>query len=165
MTRDMKNVKAEITALITKARVFLEEGDVEKAKKIADEAEELKKSYDLESQLLNLAKQSVPDKSTEPAKKPEEPTDVQKFCDALRTGKITKDMSEGTPADGGYTVPQDIRTRVETLRDSKFSLRQLVKIENVKTNEGRRTFKKRASQTGFTKVGEKGKIGKKDTPQ
>ena len=165
MTRDMKNVKAEITALITKARVFLEEGDVEKAKKIADEAEELKKSYDLESKLLNLAKQSVPDKSAEPAKKTEEPTDVQKFCDALRTGKITKDMSEGTPADGGYTVPQDIRTRVETLRDSKFSLRQLVKIENVKTNEGRRTFKKRASQTGFTKVGEKSKIGKKDTPQ
>lgn len=165
MTRDMKNVKAEITALITKARVFLEEGDVEKAKKIADEAEELKKSYDLESQLLNLAKQSVPDKSTEPAKKSEEPTEVQKFCDAIRAGKITKDMSEGTPADGGYTVPKDIRTRVETLRDSKFSLRQLVRVENVKRYEGIRSFKKRASQTGFTKVGEKGKIGKKDTPK
>ena len=144
MTRDMKNVKAEITALITKARVFLEEGDVEKAKKIADEAEELKKSYDLESQLLNLAKQSVPDKSTEPAKKSEEPTDVQKFCDAIRAGKITKDMSEGTPADGGYTVPKDIRTRVETLRDAKFSLRQLVRVENVKRYEGIRTLDRKS---------------------
>lgn len=70
-------------------------------------------------------------------------------------------MSEGSKADGGYTVPEDIQTRINKYKESKFSLGQLVRKESVKTEKGSRTFKKRSQQTGFTKVGEGGKIGAK----
>lgn len=91
---------------------------------------------------------------------------VKAFAEAARNGfVVTKDMSEGSGEDGGYTVPEDIVTRVETLRDAKFSLRQLVGVENVTTNKGRRTYKKRTQQAGFAKVTEGGKLPKSASPQ
>ena len=78
---------------------------------------------------------------------------------------IAKGMNEGTPADGGYTVPEDISTMVEERREAKASLIDLVSVETVTTNKGSRTFKKRSQQTGFTKVGEGGKITSTSTPQ
>ena len=95
---------------------------------------------------------------------------VKAFAAAARAGfpatKAAGDYnSEGVPADGGYTVPEDIVTRVERYRQAKASLRELVSVENVTTNKGRRTFKKRSQQTGFTKVAEGGKIGKTAGPQ
>ena len=35
---------------------------------------------------------------------------------------IAKGLNEGTPADGGYTVPEDISTLVEQRREAKASL-------------------------------------------
>lgn len=92
---------------------------------------------------------------------------VKAFADAARAGfKAAGDMSqEGVDADGGYTVPEDIVTRVETYRESRASLRRLVGVETVTTNKGRRTFKTRSQQTGFAKVSEGGKIPKKASPQ
>ena len=74
-------------------------------------------------------------------------------------------MSEGSNVDGGYTVPEDVQTEIEHLRESKESLQDLVSVESVSTNSGRRTFKKRTQMTGFSEVGEGGKIGTKKTPQ
>lgn len=95
---------------------------------------------------------------------------VKAFADAARNGfvvtKAAGDLSqEGVDADGGYTVPEDIVTRVETYRQSKANLRALVGVENVTTSKGRRTFKTRSQQTGFSKVSEGGKIAKKAGPQ
>ena len=74
-------------------------------------------------------------------------------------------MNEGTAADGGYTVPEDIQTRINERRTAKTSLIDLVDVENVTTNKGSRTFKKRTQQTGFTKIGEGGKLSAGSTPQ
>ena len=74
-------------------------------------------------------------------------------------------MNEGTGTDGGYTVPEDVSTDIEHLREAKFSLEQLVSVESVSTMSGRRTFKKRSQQTGFSKVGEGAAIGQSATPQ
>lgn len=94
---------------------------------------------------------------------------VKEFATAARNGfkaESTPDYNrEGSDPDGGYTVPEDIVTRVEELRQAKASLRDLVTVENVATKSGRRTFKKRSQQTGFSKVGEGGKIGRKSGPQ
>lgn len=92
---------------------------------------------------------------------------VKAFADAARNGfKAAGDMGqEGVDADGGYTVPEDIVTRVETFRESRASLRRLVGVETVTTNKGRRTFKTRSQQTGFAKVSEGGRIPKKASPQ
>ena len=74
-------------------------------------------------------------------------------------------MSEGTNADGGYTVPEDIVTKIERYRDAKFSLRSLVHVVPVKTKSGARTFKQRKTRTGFAKVLENGKFAAGVTPQ
>ena len=74
-------------------------------------------------------------------------------------------MTEGSNADGGYTVPEDIQTKVNEYRSAKKSLIDLVDVENVTNQKGSRTYKKRSQQTGFTKVAEGGKIGAKNTPQ
>lgn len=109
--------------------------------------------------------------STQPAGDPEPKANaVKAFADAARNGfavtKAAGDLAqEGVDADGGYTVPEDIVTQVETYRSSKASLRDLVGVEPVSTNKGRRTFKTRSQQTGFSKVSEGGKIGKKSGPQ
>lgn len=109
--------------------------------------------------------------ATPPAGNPEPKANaVKAFADAARNGfvvtKAAGDMAqEGVDADGGYTVPEDIVTRVETYRQSKANLRALVGAENVTTSKGRRTFKTRSQQTGFSKVSEGGKIAKKAGPQ
>lgn len=91
---------------------------------------------------------------------------VHEFAAAARKRfRVSNDMSEGSNADGGYTVPEDIQTRINERREAKASLINLVDVETVSTNKGSRTFKKRMQQTGFSKVGEGGKIGKKETPQ
>ena len=89
---------------------------------------------------------------------------VKEFADAARKG-FRNSMNEGAAADGGYTVPEDIQTRINERRAAKFSLVDLVDVEVVTTNKGSRTYKKRAQQTGFTKVGEGAKIPAGNTPQ
>lgn len=89
---------------------------------------------------------------------------VKQFAAAARA-KFSMAMREGAGAEGGYTVPEDIRTKIEKLREAEFSLATLVGVEKVKTNSGARTFKKRSSQTGFSSVDEGGKIPLMATPQ
>lgn len=94
---------------------------------------------------------------------------IKKFAAAARRGFVRNEAEpdynrEGSDIDGGYTVPVDIVTRVNELKQTKTSLRDLVSVETVSTNRGRRTFKKRSQQSGFTKVGEGGKISRKSGP-
>ena len=88
----------------------------------------------------------------------------KEFADAFRGG-FRNSMSEGTSADGGYTVPEAIETKIRERRDAKMSLRQEVEVVPVTTLSGARTYKKRSQQTGFAPVSEGGKIGAKATPQ
>lgn len=68
-------------------------------------------------------------------------------------------MTEGVPADGGYTVPEDIQTAVNQYKEDHAELRKYVTVEPVKTNKGARTFKKRKTvRTGFLTKEETGKI-------
>ena len=74
-------------------------------------------------------------------------------------------MNEGTPADCGYLVPEDIETKINHLRTAKGALQNLVTVTPVKTKSGARTYKTRQNQTGFSEVSEGAAIGKKATPQ
>lgn len=88
----------------------------------------------------------------------------KEFINGLRT-KFKNAMSEGTPADGGYTVPQDILTTINELRSTKDALQNLITVEKVTTLTGSRVFKARAQQIGFAAVLENGAITEKGTPQ
>lgn len=166
MNKKMRELLSQIEEKTTKAKVYLEDGDTEKANASLDEAQKLKEQYEAEKRLYEMTKETntPSDKELEVQKQQKQEISSEKaFADAARHGfKAT--MTEGTNADGGYTVPEDIRTRVESYRDSKESLLKYVRVEKVTTDKGSRTFKARANQTGFTKVAEAGSIGAGTTP-
>jgi HK97 family phage major capsid protein len=89
---------------------------------------------------------------------------TKEFINGLRT-KFKNAMSVGVPADGGYTVPQDIQTTINELRQTKDALQNLITVEKVTAPTGSRVFKARAQQTGFAVVLEDGTITEKGTPQ
>ena len=147
----------------SKAAKELTEGDgvtkenIEKASKILDELDELQKEFETLERVEKAQKAGVPEGgSGNGASQKKDST--KEFADAVRAH--FKNLNETTGADGGYTVPEDINTQINTLREEHFSLATLVEHESVTTLSGRRTYKKRAQHTGFQKVGEKGKITK-----
>ena len=178
MNKKMRELLAKHDLKVKEAKAFMEgeTKDVEAFNKAMDEADAIMAEYEAEKRLFEAEKASVAVPEPVATKTPEDPAEkgakdpqpkkdsTKAFADACRAG-FPKSMSEGTPADGGYTVPEDIQTRINEYRESKFSLLSLVDVEPVTTNKGSRTFKKRSQQTGFSKVGEGGKIGSKATPQ
>lgn len=175
MNKRMREILTQIQAKTAEAKSFMsgENKDVNKASAIMDEVETLQREYDTEKRLYEAEKATGAASATDPVADPADPkTDkkvdaLEQFGKDAKVGfRLNKDsMNETTGADGGYTVPEDIVTRIEKYRESKASLLNLVTVVPVKTNKGQRTFKTRAQQTGFTKVGEGGKIGAKATPK
>lgn len=159
MNEKLLELLDKINAKKVEVKNFAEGGELDKAQAAKDELIKLQQQFDILKDL----------EDTEPVnpqnRVPLTPKDsIKEFADAARSG-FRNSMNEGTPAEGGYTVPEDIQTRINERRTAKTSLITLVDVENVTTNKGSRTFKKRAQQTGFTKVGEGGKIQGGKTPQ
>lgn len=172
MTETQK-LLTEIQSLIAAAKGFKEQNDNEKYEATMTSIESKKAEYETAKKLeadekflaAEQAAKAEPVKAAEPkAAEPVKVTAIKAFADAARNG-FKKDMSEGTNADGGYTVPEDIVTKIYELRTAKASLLDLVGYETVTTNKGARTYKTRATQTGFTLVPEGTSIPKGNTPQ
>lgn len=159
MNKKMREILVEIDTKSAEARTLLDGGETEKAVEALNAVDELKKAYAAEERLFNLAKEAETKTAPETSK-----NGIAEFAKAARTG-FTKAMNETVGEDGGYTVPQDIDTLIREKKTAKASLLDLVTVTPVKTNSGARTYKKRANQTGFYSVAEKGKIGKKAIPQ
>ena len=118
--------------------------------------------YDLYEEQNENNEENIKNKAKENTKE----NSIVDFANAARNGFIVNNkMTIGSKLDGGYAVPEDILTDINTYRESKKSLKDLVTVEKVTTNKGSRVFKKRAQQTGFTKVGEGNKITTTSTPQ
>lgn len=79
--------------------------------------------------------------------------------------EILNSMKEGTPEDGGLTVPQDIQTSIKELRRSQDALETLVNVETVSTETGTRVIEKAADQTPFDNVEEEAEFPDVSTPQ
>ena len=161
MNKKMREIKAQIEVLNEEATKAFEAKNIEVAESKIAEIENLEREYKVAEKLFANEKAEVTD---EVVAKAETVDKVENFVKNIKM-VMTNKMSEGSSVDGGYTVPEDVLTDVEKLREAEFSLEQLVSVESVSTMSGRRTFKKRSQQTGFSKVGEGGKIGAKATPQ
>ena len=167
MNKRMRELQAQITAKTAEAKGFMEgeHRDIDKANAILDEVENLQKEFATEERILKAGKASIPAEPETPATPAEPPVDsIKAFADAARHG-FKAAMNEGTPADGGYTVPEDISTRINKFKENHFSLRGFIAHETVSTNTGARTYQTRAQQTGFVQVGEGGKIGEVAGPK
>ena len=160
MNKRMRDLLAQIKAKTDEAKTYMVDGenkDLDKAEALMTEVKELQRKFELEKAVVEAGATGVP---TTPVEGGEgEPVDSTKaLADAARSG--FKSMNEGTSADGGYTVPEDILTNINKYKEAHFSLGTLIDRESVSTNSGRRTYQKRSQHTGFTEVGEGGKIGK-----
>ena len=132
-----------------------------------EEAKEAKKDIDALQDKFDLLQATIDEEDTEMEKKnvtPETVDSIKAFADAARN-HFKNNMNEGTAADGGYTVPADILTRINHYKEAKFSLKKLVRVENVTTNTGRRIFQTKASHSGFSSVNEAAAIGQASAPQ
>lgn len=163
--KKIDELKQELETMKNEAQNFISNKEVDKAK---DKMEEIKQQKVLIEAQEALDKEEMEALERKNQKiKQENPVSVdsiKNFAAAARSG-FRNSMNEGTNEDGGYTVPEDIQTNIEKYREAKESLINLVKVVPVAREKGQRTFKKRAEQTGFTKVGEGGKIPAKDTPK
>lgn len=74
-------------------------------------------------------------------------------------GGIRKAMTEGTAANGGYTVPADIVNRIYELIDEEDNMLPFITNTPVTTNSGKRTYKTRSQMVGFSTVAEGAAIG------
>lgn len=165
MNKRMRELQALILQKSTEAKGLMEgeTKDINKAEALMNEVDALQKEFETLERIEKAAKAGVP---AEPAKAKEEekPDVIKQFADAFRA-RFKANMNETTPEDGGYTVPEDIQTRINEYKEQKFSLASLIARESVSTPSGRRTYKKRAQHTGFQQVAEGGKISQVAAPQ
>lgn len=167
MNKKMRELLNKIAQKRMMARDFMdgENKDLEKAAALMDEADELQKEYDLEARMYAAEKEDNTPTDEEVAEEKankQEKNGIKEVADAIR--RVAKTLNEGTGTEGGYTVPADIVTKIQELRESKFSLEELVTVESVSTMSGERTYKTRKQKKGFTKVGEKSAISATEGP-
>lgn len=165
MNKEMRDILAAIEAKTAEAKTALAAGETEKSAGIMSEVEDLQKQYDLAKKIFEAEQKFAGDpekgKTQEPETEPKKDS-VKAFADAAR--KRFKTMSVGEDDEGGYTVPQDIQTRINQYRDATFNLRQLVRVETVTAPTGSRIFQVKGSQAAWTSIGEGTAIGVKNTP-
>ena len=159
MNKQMREIKAQMDEANSKAKELFEAKDYAGAEKEIQKYDDLEKAYKQAERLFADEKEVV---SEEVVNKAKSVSKVKAFADNIK--KIRNTMSEGSNTDGGYTVPEDVLTDIEYLKEAKKSLKDLVSVETVNTMSGKRTYKKRSSLTGFNTVGEKEAIGTKSTP-
>lgn len=161
MNKKMRELLSKIDEKTLQAKAFMdgENKDVNKATELLNEVDTLKAEYEAEKRLFEMEKENNTP-TVEEEKEVKSNDSMKAFAQAARMGfpKEVGKMSEGVTADGGYTVPEDVQTKINEYRTAKASLLDHVSVEKVSTNKGSRTFKSRATQTGFTKVGEGAKI-------
>lgn len=174
MNKKMRELQAQIQEQEKAFQGYMAEGegrDLEKAEEALAELDRLQKEYKLEERKFNMEKnKATEDDGVEGVAGDGTGTGkvdaVKAFADAARSRfKANSYSNEGSNADGGYTVPQDIQTKINEYKQERFSLADLIDHESVTTKSGRRTYKTRSQHTGFTQVGEAGKIGKTPAPK
>lgn len=160
MNKKMREIRAQIEELNESAKKLFEAKKYDEANNKIAEIEELEKAYAAAEKLFKDEKDEVTNVVVDKSK---EVNKVKAFADNIK--RIRNSMNEGNGTEGGYTVPEDVSTDIEHLKESKRSLKDLVSVEPVSTMSGKRTYKKRSSQKGFSVVGEGAKIGSKETPK
>lgn len=167
---NLQELLNQINAKKLEVKNLAEQGKIEEAKTAKKELVKLQDQYNIlkdiieneQSGMTNGTANAVGMKVVTAG----EPTDaIHVFAEAARHGFYTNTMTEGTKADGGYTVPEDIKTKINQYKKAMFSLENLVDVEKVSTSTGRRTYQKRAQVEGFKAVLEAGKIQPSATPQ
>lgn len=163
MNKKMREILAKIEAKTVEAKGFMdgENKDVAKANALLDEVDALKGEYETEKRLFEAEKLTGGQGVTAPVEpkgqEPKKESNIAKFAKAVRQF-IKKGLVEGVDEDGGYTVPEDVSTKIEHYKDVDYALESDIEVVNVTTNKGSRTFQKKTDVDTFVDIDENGNI-------
>ncbi len=175
MNEELRKLLDSINAKKKEVKALAAENKLDEAAKAKDELKELQAKFDL---LYDLEEEDLEDAEQKATKgiKDKAKNVINAFVNVLKAGlskqqpkaedmEVLNSMNEGTPADGGLTVPQDISTKIKELRRSEDALENLVNVETVTTLSGSRVIEKKADQTPFDNVDEEAQFPDVSTPQ
>lgn len=162
MNKKMRELMAKIETKTNMAKEFMkgETPNMEKANEIMDEVDALKAEYETEKRIYEAEKASNAPTDEEIAEQKaieEKETELAKFAKAVRQF-IRKGLVEGVDEDGGYTVPEDVSTRIEHYKDVDYALEADIDVVPVTTNKGARTYQKKTTPNTFVDIDENGVI-------
>lgn len=168
--KKMYELSEEIKSLTKEARVLKDNGELQKAREKMDRLHALEADYQAEEELFKaeqlFAKPDVKAVPGTTANTPEEAPFYKAFRNRFQNFELNKSlMSEGTNANGGYTVPQDIQTKINEYKTERFSFENYVNLEKVNTLSGSRTYRKKNTSAPFVEVAENGAIPLVANPQ
>lgn len=182
MPQELRELLNEINAKKEEVKNLAKEKKIEELKAAKKELIDLQAIfdalYDLEDEAVEKVKNDIENDNAKVisgvANKGKELANA--FVNAIKAGltkkpvaekdmEILNSMKEGTPEDGGLTVPQDIQTSIKELRRSQDALETLVNVETVSTETGTRVIEKAADQTPFDNVDEEAEFPDVSTPQ
>ena len=172
MNKELEKLLMRLNAKKAELREKAEGGDLEEAKKAKAELADLQARFDMLSELDDDAAEGAANGGAQNAgngagEKPKKSI-IAAFGDILRASarrvapaaedlavyaQVTN-MTEGVDADGGYTVPQDVRTQINELRRATDNIEELVNVEPVTTLSGSRVIEVDAESTPFADVDE-----------
>lgn len=156
MNKKIRALIEEIKAKNEQAKSFLdgESKNIEKANALFDEIEILKSELEAEKKALENDKIAAGQKFDEhKSEKGKGTNSTEKFANDIKL-LAAKKLSEGVNDDGGYTVPEDIQTKINQYKTADFSFEDYIDKENVTTPKGSRIYQKKTDVTGFSKVDE-----------
>lgn len=169
MPKELLELLDKINAKKNEVKNLAQQGKLDEAEAAKKELVDMQRQFDLMKDLYDNERPAVstahapqqpnapPANGLIPAEEHKDST--HEFAQAARQGFRTSNiMSEGSNPDGGYTVPEDIQTQIQHYKEANAQLRNLVSVENVRTNKGARTYQKKAQVSGFQKVQENGKV-------
>ncbi|WP_099328796.1 phage major capsid protein [Clostridium paraputrificum] len=182
MPQELRELLNKINAKKEEVKNLAKENKIEEAKAAKKELIDLQAKFDVLYDLEDEAEEKIKDDIENGnakvisgvANKGKELANA--FVNAIKAGltkkpvaekdmEILNSMKEGTPEDGGLTVPQDIQTSIKELRRSQDALETLVNVETVSTETGTRVIEKAADQTPFDNVEEEAEFPDVSTPQ
>lgn len=185
MNRHAQELLAKINAKKEEIKNFAAAGDVANTKKAKKELDDLQAMFEAVKDLddgaaaaAGAAAGAGTAQVIDGGNKPTMKQKVKAFIGVLTAGIKRKEadaedvtiynaMTEGTNdgADGGLTVPQDIRTQIEELRRTDDDLEQYVNVERVSTLTGSRVIEEDADATPWDNVDEAAAFPEASTPQ
>ena len=158
MNKKLLKLLNAINAKKEEVRDLAEAGKLDEAEAAKKELIDMQRQFDL---LKDISDEELQNAAAGIGVQPvggSAPNTTAEFAKAFRELPQTNLMQEGAGKDGGYTVPEDVQTKINHYKETHRSMRDLVTVEPVKTNKGSRVYQTKTNVNGFAKVNENGLI-------
>lgn len=156
--RELMQLKAE---KVTAAENAINNNDKDLANSLMEEI----KGYTEEiNQIQNLISLKHDDKVVDLREEPKEETGLVAVQNYIKSGIVNAagPLKESEGENGGYLVPEDVRTKINEYRRSFVSLKDHVDVRSVVVPSGSEVYEKTSQLTGLTNITELGEIEEMD---